>query len=161
MPNYLDRKYQWRDGARQKLSAQVVGDELERIRQGNGGALTPEVTVENARPTNSPLHEGFEWNDSIAAEEYRLVQAREIIRAVEIVPEEDKGAGVAPGIRAFVTLGPPASRSYFATYDVMADPAGRQEFLQRALRELRQWRQRYQQFAELAAIFEAMDRHAA
>jgi len=48
------------------------------------GELTPQIVVDEARPEGSPLHSRFDWNDQIAGEKYRLVQAQQLIRAVRI-----------------------------------------------------------------------------
>src|SRR6185437_11347508 len=96
--------YNWKDGARQKLSAQVVGDELERLRQTNNGELTAELALDAARPKSSPLHDGFEWDDTVAAEQHRLTQARSMIRSVVIVPDKSMGPAVPTEVRAFVVV---------------------------------------------------------
>lgn len=44
--------------------------------------LTPSAVVEAARDAASPLHPLFEWDDDLAAEAYRLDQARAVIRTV-------------------------------------------------------------------------------
>jgi hypothetical protein len=51
----------------------------------DNGILTPKSVVDDARKTKSPLHELFQWNDALAAEEHRLDQARAIIRSVEVI----------------------------------------------------------------------------
>ncbi len=52
--------------------------------ESRGGKLTPEQVLDAARPDESPLHGFFEWDDSAAAEAYRIEQARELIRRVRI-----------------------------------------------------------------------------
>lgn len=44
------------------------------------GRITPALIVEVARDPESPLHQCFEWDDSIAAERHRLDQARRLLR---------------------------------------------------------------------------------
>jgi hypothetical protein len=79
--------FTFRDGARVSgIAPQVAGEELARIREKHG-QLTPRVTVDESRPKNAPLHGAFEWNDGKAADEYRLQQARGLIRAVCVVSE--------------------------------------------------------------------------
>jgi len=48
------------------------------------GFLTPRTVVEAARPEGSRLHPFFLWDDQAAAEEYRLAQARHLVRSVQI-----------------------------------------------------------------------------
>jgi len=54
------------------------------------GKLTAEDVVGEARKKTSPLHDFFEWDDSKAAESWRLEQARGLIRSVLVkVTTED------------------------------------------------------------------------
>jgi hypothetical protein len=66
------------------IDAQVVGEELQRIRSLSGKLLPPDV-VEESRPRNAPLHPAFEWDDTTAGEKYRVFQARNLIKAVRVV----------------------------------------------------------------------------
>jgi hypothetical protein len=59
-------------------------DKLIEIAGKNGGRLTAEAIVEDARNPESILHECFEWDDSIAAELYRIEQARAMVRSVRV-----------------------------------------------------------------------------
>lgn len=43
------------------------------------GRLTPTEVLEEARSPESPLHDQFNWNDTEAAEKYRLMQASRLI----------------------------------------------------------------------------------
>lgn len=67
----------------------VVRDELERL-EDQAGRLTPGIVIEAARDANSPLHGYFEWDDSIAAENYRTEQARTLIRSVVLQITDEK-----------------------------------------------------------------------
>lgn len=46
------------------------------------GRITPEAVVGAARDPAHPLHPRFEWDDSVAAERFRIAQARAIIRDI-------------------------------------------------------------------------------
>ena len=48
----------------------------------NGGKITPLQIVKDAENHRSPLHEYFEWDNSKAAHEWRLQQARVLLGAV-------------------------------------------------------------------------------
>lgn len=73
--------YSYRPGSRVSgVAADVAGNELERIRR--GGSLTAAAVVAESEPDDAPLHPAFEWDDGKAAHEYRLGQARNIIRCV-------------------------------------------------------------------------------
>ena len=55
---------------------QKIGEELEDIK--SRGNLTPNRIVDRAKNNKSILHQYFEWDDTEAAEKYRLQQARQI-----------------------------------------------------------------------------------
>lgn len=58
---------------------QSIQDIYDRL-----GHVQPSTVIEEARPQTSPLHDSFEWRDDVAGHEYRLIQARTLIRRVKI-----------------------------------------------------------------------------
>lgn len=81
--------YRFRPGSRVTgVTPDVVTSELARIHEENDSTLTAPAVLEAARPKDAPLHPAFEWDIKKAANEYHLIQARQIIRAVVIVSEE-------------------------------------------------------------------------
>ena len=72
-----------------RLDAQTVATALDGLYQAHG-EITATAVVEAARPKKAPLHPAFEWDDTKAAEEHRLWQARRIVRAVQVVDDETK-----------------------------------------------------------------------
>lgn len=55
------------------------------------GELTPERVVDAAADEKNPLHGYFTWDDDEAAHQYRLWEARRLIRSVKVVVEvEDR-----------------------------------------------------------------------
>ena len=73
------------------------------------GILTPELVVEVAKDSWHPLHDRFEWDDTIAAEKFRLVQAARVIRSVRVTVH--RGESKPPiRVRAFV-----AEKELFST----------------------------------------------
>ena len=88
--------YKWKSGARLVGDPQIVGEQLARIEK--HGTLTPKAVVDASRRSSAPLHDYFEWRDDVAAEKYREVQAKEIIRSVELVIEGSEPT------RAFVSV---------------------------------------------------------
>lgn len=148
--------YQFKDGSHTaKLDAQAVGEHLEHLRELHG-QLTAEVTVDDARPKNSLLHPVFEWNNKVAAEEYRKEQARLLIRSVVVIPGDDQGP--AQPYRAFVVISEFGEQGYTSTYVALNDPQLRAQVLARALRELRQFQAKYRELDELAEVFSAAKR---
>ena len=66
-----------------------VTKRLREMSQENGGKLTPELLFEDARNPDSPLHPQFDWDDSTAAEKYRIQQARNLLCSATIEVEVD------------------------------------------------------------------------
>lgn len=133
-------------------SAAVVA-ELRRIAADNDGILQPCAVVDAARPADSILHDRFEWDDSEAAEQYRLWQARQLIRCSVIMEPRTETT-----VRAFVSL--TADREtegggYRETVRVLARAEGRASLLADALAELEVFQRKYAALTELAAVFSA------
>jgi len=53
------------------------------------GEVKASVLVDEARPEDSIAHPAFEWADDIAAQEYRLHQARQLIRRVSVIYNDE------------------------------------------------------------------------
>ena len=66
-----------------------VNAEMLRLNRENAG-LRPSEIVEAARIKDSPLHGELEWNNKKASDEYRLIQARRLIRWTLIESEPGK-----------------------------------------------------------------------
>jgi len=138
-----------------KANMLLVTSELEMLLEQGDGILKAEAVVEYAKNPDTALHNHFEWDDTEAARQYRLVQARHVVRVVL------KAFSVQPPIvtRIFVSL--PEDRvlpggGYRAMVDVMSAEESRQRLLAQALKELEIWQQKYQILTELVAIFEAI-----
>jgi hypothetical protein len=62
----------------------AIAARLEKIASLNGGRITPDAVLQDAKGKNSPLHDQFTWDNSEAAEQWRLSQARELIRSIRV-----------------------------------------------------------------------------
>ncbi len=131
-----------------------VISELKRIAQKNHGLLQPETVVDEARPTTSPLHPQFEWDDSTAAQQHRLWQARQLISVcVETVE------GMKDQVPVFVSLTPDRLRKgggYRLTMDVLSSKEAKEQMLSDAHAELECFQRKYQRLRELAMVFKAI-----
>lgn len=61
-----------------------VQEALQIITDKNGGILQPEAVVAAAKNAKSPLHAYFEWDDKKASHQWRIEQARRLIRSVRV-----------------------------------------------------------------------------
>ena len=66
------------------VSATTVQGEMQRI-YSRDGDLKASVVLDESRPEDAPMHPVFEWDDFKAAEQYRIDQARHLIRSVEVI----------------------------------------------------------------------------
>lgn len=87
----MKKKFKAREGCPfSRKDVQKIGEELEDIKQ--KGNLTPDRIVDRAKNSKSILHQYFDWDDTEAAEKWRLQQARQItnhiIEVVSIRGEE-------------------------------------------------------------------------
>lgn len=78
------KKYSWKSVGF-SANAQKVGEELEKIDNISNISVL-EYAKENV---GSELHKCFEWDDSIASEKYRLIQATKIISSISFVIQEE------------------------------------------------------------------------
>jgi hypothetical protein len=131
------------------MSKDKIKHELEQIAASDpDGVLRPEAVVDYARNANTELHKHFTWNDSEAAEAYRLGQARQIIRVQ--VTLLDPGGGQEMSVRAYVSLAPPP-QGYRETADLLATKRGRRELMLKILERMLNIAQSYR-LPELAPI---------
>jgi hypothetical protein len=138
---------------------QQIQSELEVIRSHHGGVLRPEDVVKFARNKRTALHAEFEWDDKKASAEYRLWQARTVIRvAVTVLPSPHSSDDP---VRAYVSIASDRVRpggGYRALADVMSSDEQRAELLLEAIGEVKRWRRKYDRLRELVPIFRAIDK---
>ena len=129
--------------------------ELENIKAAHGGILKPEAVVEYARDPNTALHSVFDWDDGSAADKYRLIQARSIIR-VMVAPVEGMEEPVRVNVSIMEDRRQPGG-GYRSLEQAMADPDTRRAVLRTAMIELTAFRKRYKALNELADVFASIE----
>jgi len=164
--------FQFRPGCHISGDAQVVGSHLEAIRA-KCSVLTPDAVLNDARKEKSPLHQFFEWDDSKAAEQYRLRQAGHLIRSISVTfedmaPEPERRVTLASAsepttpvraVRAFLSVqSDDGATGYVGTKEAMGDPEMRRQVLARAHNELAAVSQKWRDVSELTEVFMALDR---
>ena len=128
-------------------------DQLTAIYR-ESGELTPGGVVAAATPVDHPLHDRFEWDDSVAGHEYRKVQASELIRSVKIVYRETP-AGEPVRVRAFSSVRDDKQQAYRPTEEVLSDEFSRRLLLNECRREIESLKRRYGHLEEFAALLAA------
>lgn len=131
----------------------IVKTELERIYQ-ERSRLTAGDVLEEASEPESPLHTFFEWDDSEAAERYRLVQAAGLIRSVKVrVTRERAGEVEDLVVRGWVAARATGTDSevpegYVPETLVEQRPELREAVLRQMRRDLTAAHRRYQHITE-------------
>lgn len=75
-------------------------DRVQKIAAKNGGRITPDDVIADAKKKASPLHKLFQWDVNKAARQHWLETARSIIRQVRVeVTTESKTVNVVAYVR--------------------------------------------------------------
>jgi hypothetical protein len=82
----MNTTYAFKPGSHIRADANKAAEVCENLRK--GGGLSPQSLLDASRPKDAVLHDEFEWDDSVAAEEYRLRQAGHIIRCIVVIHEK-------------------------------------------------------------------------
>ena len=111
--------------------------------------------VSAARKKTSPLHDWFQWDDGEAAHQYRLIQARNLLRVYVKVEDVENEP-----VQAFVSLTTDRVKEgggYRAMAEVMSDDALREQLLRDAFVQLGNMRKKYQHLQQLAKVWQAVE----
>jgi hypothetical protein len=137
-----------------RIRQKDIQAELQQIAADNNGFLRPEAVVEYAKNPETALHHKFTWDDTEAAYNWRLVQARMVIRNVRIVMSDQKPIK----FRAYVSMKDDRYNDlgYRPTIKVMEDDALRQVLLEEAKEEMEIFMTKYAHLQELSQVIQEM-----
>ena len=141
--------YKWRF-FQYSVDANTVGETIHRIEKEHG-ECTAKLLLDEARGKKSPIHQLFEWDDTIAAERYRLRQATDIITAIAVVMDEGKEEPQM--IRAFANVGAKNDGSFISMHKALSSEESRRIVLSHALDELKAFKAKYANLKEFVKIF--------
>lgn len=138
----------------------TAADAIREIAETHGH-VTPQLVVEAAKPKDSPLHDKFEWNNTKAAAEFRLIQAAYLIRKIKVTIEASEEQKVS--VRQFVNVAAieddePSSGLYVTVQDAMEVQSYREQLLNQCRRDIVAFKSKYAALTEAAAIIKAMDK---
>lgn len=134
-------KYRWKRGVPGKVSVDDAVAELEKIKEKHG-KITPDVVVKEAKKKKSPLHNCFEWDDTVAAAAWRMTQAKYMIRQIEVVitAEEDKPP---VRIRAFHSVIEEDQAEYVTVQQAKDNPDYWEQVMNDAIAAIVSWKTKY------------------
>lgn len=130
------------------MKKDLVQIELEKIYK-KFGILRPLDVVDEARAESSPLHGYFQWDDTIAAEEFRKNQAMHLIVSVRI---EDEGKKRQLFWNARIKQDDEMAQGYHDLQRVKTDQQIYEEVLKEVVKDLRYMLQKYDTIKELGAL---------
>jgi hypothetical protein len=135
----------------------AVAKEVLRIQE-RDGVCTPAAFVEEAQDETSPLHDLFEWDDTVEAQKWREHKARTIIGRVRIVVN---GTRTPAHVAVTITQGERTRSGYVPVEVAMSRDDLREQVFAQAIAGLAGWRRRLAAFQEAAdavsLIGEAID----
>lgn len=138
-------KVEWKIKGIYKADAQKCYEEIGE------DSVSPESVLKKARNKKSELHKCFEWDNSVAAEKFRLHQARLIICNLVVVTTSKEDEPV----RVYQITS--EKNTYQPTKFFLQQPDEYQILLQRAKGELKAIQNRYKMLSELELVFSAID----
>lgn len=132
-----------------------VQEELRKIGKDDpDGLVQPEAVIEAAEDESSPLHPYFEWDDSEAAHQYRLVQARKLIVRVGVTRVEQPPEYV--NVRTKRADGT-TRRGYVPTERAVVDPDLFAQICEDARRGITGYRARLSAFVHAKGVVDKLD----
>lgn len=116
------------------------------------GQLTPALVVQEATPEDHPLHSRFTWDNNVAADAYRRVQAQELIRSVKVIYREADETEPARSVRGWHAVRRETGHVYEPAEKVIEDEFTKRLVLNDMRREWLALKRRYERFAEFADL---------
>jgi len=126
--------------------AQIIGDFLDK--KFPKGEYTAHQILDVARPKKSPIHWFFEWDDTKAAEAYRLMQAASLIVRISVVVN-DEPLPAAMRLKVEEDGDKEATAKYYTEERIQKSENLLDQVSLRAHAQLKNWCDRYKNFTGL------------
>ena len=137
-----------------KADATKCYEEIQEI----GEEVKPEQVIERAKDKGSELHKCFDWNNSVAADKWRLHQARSVLNHLIVIKHEvDDEKSEPVQFRVMMKNDRSESSGYKQTIVMVKDEDEYKKLLEQAYSELRAFKQKYQCLSELSEILALID----
>jgi len=136
-------------------AAQKIGEQIKLIEK-KFGQVTPDIVVKEASDPGHFLHDYFEWDNNVGAENWRKQQARNIINHL-IVVREYKGDD--KEVKAYFSVTTDDNEKQYVSVEVvLKNEDYRDQIIQESLREIIYWKEKNRDYQELELIFEAIEK---
>lgn len=141
-------KVEWKLEGLFKADAQKVADEISSLE-----SRTPRTLLEYARNPDTELHKCYTWNDNEAAEKCRLYESRKILCNL-VIAEVKEEKVESTKLRLFYKTD---GTEYKPIQFIMKNKPEYEVLLERAMSELRAFKQKYSMLSELEEILALID----
>lgn len=157
----MKEKPSWVPGAQFPVDAQVAADTICDLKKSLGKeTITAKELLDASRDESAPLHSCFEWDDTVAAEQYRTWQALHLINSLRVtIINEDREPITVRGLVNINSVAPKKQGEFVSFQRAMEVAEYRQQVLKNALLELRAFQRKYTLYEELNCIFKAIDEY--
>lgn len=126
----------WKNGVVAKTDARTAAQVMCELEE--SGTLSAQSLVDASRPKDAPMHQDFEWDDSIAGEQWRKQQARTYISGLIYTPVQTQGEPV----RIFAKVDMQTC-NYTNLETIMRSPDSIETLRKQAAKELISFRNKY------------------
>ena len=125
----MKKIYKARQGAMfDDSEAQIIGETITKLK-----VITPENIVNEAKAKSSPIHKFFEWDNSKAAEQYRLQQARDLTNHIIITIETNNEQ---IETKAFHSVSENGKRFYVTSVEAISNDDYRLQLLKQMIKTM-------------------------
>lgn len=125
-------------------------DEIESI----GSDVKPQQIVDYAKNPDTELHKCFTWDNNLAAEKWRLQEARQIVCSLVIV---ESGTEDKEDVKFRVFHKTNNEDGYKPIQFILKDKGEYEALLERCLADLRALKKKYQTLSEYQEIWDLID----
>ena len=136
-----------------KINEKVI-EEILKVKEKKG--LTAEAIIEQAKNKTSSLHNLFDWDNTMAAEKWRLQQARVLINEVKVIVE-DQIYYAFENVSVAVNETDATKREYYSRQEIIETESLRAKVVESAYHQLLYWREKYRQYNEFGNIIKEID----
>jgi hypothetical protein len=137
-----------------KADAQKCADEIMEICEELESA-TPQQILEKARDSNTELHKCFTWDDTEAAEKWRISEARAVVRNLKIIEQKPDKQTEPTAIRVFYKTD--NESGYKPTKLILKKPDEYKSLVERCRSELLAIKQKFNSISEYEEIWEMIN----
>lgn len=137
-----------------KVPAQKVGELMEKLERSKNG-LSPSSLLEASRKDGTLLHEYFDWDDTSAAEKWRLSQAQGLILNVRVVIKEtDSDHEIKE--RGFVAT-PDRKSAYVSLQTAFSNEEWKKSLLNQVKTDMETFIAKYRRLQEVQSVIAQME----